>query len=1224
MQPPNEARRLDALRRYRALDTLPDQALDDLTALAAQICEAPISTITLMDEGRQWVKSKFGVTDCKASRDNSFCAHAILQAESLIIPDATQDERFVDNPLVTGDLHIRFYAGVPLITPDGEAIGTLCVFDRVPRQLTSAQIKALQVLSRQVMAQLELRRQSRILTENEDSLFNVLRSCPVGVTVHSASNGAFVEANAAFSAIFGYSREEVLGRTVDDLRIVDPKELKLLRSLSKTRAPLEYSEVPVKTRTGELRHVLLGVAHVELRGEPHAIITFVDITSRKKAESESLLLNQRVSLATEAAAIGIWDWNIATDQWYATDQYSTMLGYDPSVDSTDRDFWFQRIHPDDLDPVREKIRAVLAGQAAHYEYEARIRHADGEYRWIHVVGRVLASDANGKPTRLLGVRMDITDRHHIEQGRRSLEARYRTLFEYAPDGILIADPDSTYVDANTSICAMLGYTRDELIGRHASDIVIETEIPNIVSALNVIHARQEYQREWQLRRKDGSTFAAEVMATMMPDGNLMGVIRDVTERKRAESRIGHLNRVYAVLSDTNESIVREKNPQAMFEGACRVAVEKGQFRLAWIGLVDATSDRIRITAHAGASDDTLRTLDSLLDDERSGGGCAFTAQAFRTGEHGVCNNIAGDARTVTWRAAALERDYRAMASLPLKTGGRVVGTFNLYSSEPGFFDADELRLLDALALDISFALDVNESEQERLRAEFALRESDERFRQLAENIKEVFWITDVAKSKFMYISPAYETIWGRTVESLYAAPNSWLEGVHPDDRARIQLASETKQAPGTFNETYRIVRPDGSLRWIHDRAFPVHGDHGEIRRIVGTAEDITERLHLEEQFRQSHKMEAIGQLAGGVAHDFNNILAAIMMQADLATVTNPPEETRELLHDIKAATERAASLTRQLLAFSRRQVLQPCQLDLNDIVTSLTKMLQRILGEDVRLQLNLASHPLLTRADAGMLDQILLNLIVNSRDAMPEGGQLTIETTDRILTAEDAATIPDASAGHYICLRVTDTGSGIAPQQLPRIFEPFYTTKETGKGTGLGLATVFGIVKQHGGSVTVDSALGKGTTFQVFLRADDAVALPSAADPSTAPKGGTETILLVEDEAAVRRVTRIVLERHGYQVLEAANGVEALTLWEQHHDAIRLLFTDMVMPEGISGRELAGLLRERDPKLRVIFTSGYSADIAGRELSLREGQNFISKPSNTHELLATVRRSLDA
>ena len=1353
LRPINETRRVETLRAYRVLDTPAEPAFDDLAALAAHICEAPISTITFIDDERQWFKSNVGLAGTQDRRDISFCAHAIVEPGLFIVPDAALDPRFADNPLVTGDPKIRFYAGAPLTAPNGDVLGTLCVIDRVPRQLTPAQEEALRVLGRQVMAHLELHRQARILAESEDQLFAVLRSCPVGITVHRGKDGTFVEANAAFSALFGYSREEAIGHTVDELNIVEADALERLRSQAKTRAPLDYSEAAVKTRTGELRYVLLGVARIVLRGEPHSIISFVDITerkqaeesvrannerfqivsratndavwdwnlttdalwwndayellfgyppeetdptitswtafihpedldrvvqgvhevidhggtswsdeyrfrrqdgsyadiydrghimrdaqgapvrmigamqdisARKQAEAESRLLTERITLATEAAAIGIWDWDLPTDRWYATDQYSTMLGYNPATDLADRDFWLQRIHPDDVASVRETIQKVLSGDASHYEYEARIQHADGGYRWINVVGRVLAWDANGKPSRLLGVRMDISDRKHAEDRRGALEARYRALFEYAPDGIVIADPESTYLDANASMCKMLGYTRAEFIGLHASDIVVESEFSHIAQALEVIRSSADYEREWQFRRKDGSIFAAEVMATRMPDGNLMGVIRDITDRRRAESRIEHLNRVYAVLSDTNQTIVREKNPQAMLEGACRIAVEKGRFRMAWIGLIDASNGQLQISAHAGANGRTLEILNALLCGDEPGGGCAFTSMALATGEHGVCNDIAGDARSATWRNAALEREYLAMASLPLKSGNRVIGTFNLYSSEPGFFDADEMRLLDELALDISFALDVNEGEQERLRAEMALRESDERFRQLAENIREVFWITDVAKSQLIYISPAYETIWGRSSKVLYESPRNWLEGVHPDDRERIQFASDTKQAGGTFDETYRIVRPDGTERWVHDRAFPVRDEDGTVRRVVGTAEDITERLHLEEQFRQSHKMEAIGQLAGGVAHDFNNILAAIMMQADLATVTNPPAETHELLNDIKAATERAASLTRQLLAFSRRQVLQSRQLDLNDIVTSLTKMVQRILGEDVRLQLNLASHPLFTHADAGMLDQVLLNLIVNSRDAMPGGGQLTIETKDRILTAEEAATIPDATAGHYVCLRVTDTGSGISPELVPRIFEPFYTTKEPGKGTGLGLATVFGIVKQHGACLTVESTLGAGTTFEVYFRADNAGEIASAAGGPPAPKGGTETILLVEDEAAVRRVTRIVLERRGYKVLEAANGIEALKLWEQHHATIRLLFTDMVMPEGMSGRELAGILRERDPKLRVIFTSGYSADIAGRELSLREGQNFISKPSTTQQLLETVRRSLDA
>jgi CheY-like chemotaxis protein len=378
--------------------------------------------------------------------------------------------------------------------------------------------------------------------------------------------------------------------------------------------------------------------------------------------------------------------------------------------------------------------------------------------------------------------------------------------------------------------------------------------------------------------------------------------------------------------------------------------------------------------------------------------------------------------------------------------------------------------------------------------------------------------------------------------------------------------------------------------------------------------------------RQSHKMEAIGQLAGGVAHDFNNILAAMMMQVHLASsAKDVPKEVQNLLDGLQAAAERAASLTQRLLAFSRQQVLQPRQIDLNETVTSLTKMLERILGEAVHLQLTIHPHPLTTWVDAGMLDQVLMNLLVNARDAMPGGGLLSIETAEKIFTDEEARFIPDVTPGRHVCLRVTDTGCGIRSEILPRIFEPFFTTKEPGKGTGLGLATVFGIVKQHGGVIQVESEVGLGTTFQIFLRATEPEKVAATkVSKQLKWRGGEETILLVEDEPEVRMVTSVVLERHGYQVLEAGDGVEALRIWERHAGSIDLLLTDIVMPEGISGQELAGRLREGRPKLPVIFTSGYSPEIAGKELTLKPGQNFIPKPSRPQELLETVRRCLDS
>ena len=457
-----------------------------------------------------------------------------------------------------------------------------------------------------------------------------------------------------------------------------------------------------------------------------------------------------------------------------------------------------------------------------------------------------------------------------------------------------------------------------------------------------------------------------------------------------------------------------------------------------------------------------------------------------------------------------------------------------------------------------------------------------------------------------------------------------------DDAAQIQFVTRQTKNPRQFVHeiAYLYSHPDEISRdvielmdgTVLDRSSsPVRDKAGKHYGRIWAFRDITKQRRLEEQFRQSQKLEAIGQLAGGVAHDFNNILTTMIMQAELAAmVENTPKEVQDGLREIRVAAEHAANLTRQLLAFSRRQVMQPRPLDLNEIVTSLTKMLQRILGEDVRLQLNLHPRALLTRADAGMLDQVLLNLVVNARDAMPGGGRLFIETGETTFTEEEANAIPDTSPGRHVCLRVTDTGTGIAPENLSRIFEPFFTTKEPGKGTGLGLATVFGIVKQHRGSLTVESEVGKGTTFRIFLPASGVAGrLPDEAAMKPKPRGGTETILLVEDDAAVRMLTRAVLERQGYQVLEAAHGVEALKIWEQHQGIIQLLFTDIVMPRGISGRELAIRLQARNPKLRVIFTSGYSADIAGRELSLQEGQNFIQKPASPQQLLETVRRCLD-
>jgi two-component system cell cycle sensor histidine kinase/response regulator CckA len=513
----------------------------------------------------------------------------------------------------------------------------------------------------------------------------------------------------------------------------------------------------------------------------------------------------------------------------------------------------------------------------------------------------------------------------------------------------------------------------------------------------------------------------------------------------------------------------------------------------------------------------------------------------------------------------------------------------------------------------------------RKRAEDALRASEERFRQIAESISEVFWLTTPDKRELAYVSPGYETIWGRAREALYASPQSWMEAIAAEDRERVARAA-VEQAAGTYDEEYRIVRPDGTIRWVRDRAFPVRDADGQVVRVAGVAEDVTEKRQLEAQLRQAQKMEAIGQLAGGVAHDFNNLLTVINGCSELLLdAIGDRADLRELLEEIRKAGERSASLTRQLLAFSRHQVLAPAILDVNEVIHHVEKMLRRLIGEDIDL-ITVPQRPLGSiKADRGQLEQVLLNLSVNARDAMPHGGKLTIATREVDLTEEFASSRPGVAPGRHIALAVTDTGVGMSEEVRRRLFEPFFTTKESGKGTGLGLAVVHGFVKQSGGCVEVTSEPGVGTCFTIYLPRMDARGGPvtGLAEVRDGHAGGTETILLIEDDDAVRALTKRVLQRYGYNVLDASRGADGLHLAATHTGPIHLLITDVVMP-GIPGRMVAEQIGESHPETKVLFFSGYTNDDVVRTGVLHDAVHFIQKPFAPAALARRVREILSS
>ncbi len=425
-------------------------------------------------------------------------------------------------------------------------------------------------------------------------------------------------------------------------------------------------------------------------------------------------------------------------------------------------------------------------------------------------------------------------------------------------------------------------------------------------------------------------------------------------------------------------------------------------------------------------------------------------------------------------------------------------------------------------------------------------------------------------------------------------------------------------------KTCTLNRPDGSARQVVLSTEPL--SLGSMPCLLVLIEDITEQLKIEAQLRQSQKMEEIGRMAAGIAHEFNNLLTVIQGDVGLLQSANPSQVDRAaLLEQILQASQRAATFTRQLLAFSRKQVLQPRVLNLSELVTRTKKMLSRLIGEKFEVKVVCESETVSLRADEGGLEQVLMNLVLNARDAMPEGGTIEISSRAVTMTEADVLRNPDARPGRFACMRVRDNGHGMSPQIMSRIFDPFFTTKDVGKGTGLGLSTIHGIVKQHEGWVEVTSEVGKGSTFDVFLPASDnsPAAVKPAAHTANPAEGKGEVILVVEDEVAVCELACMALRKRGYQVLHAPNGPAAIDVWHKNPNPVDLLLTDMVMPNGMSGGELAKELIKRNPKLKIIYTSGYSPEILRQDSILAQGINFLPKPYDLPALLKAVRLCLD-
>jgi PAS domain S-box-containing protein len=508
-------------------------------------------------------------------------------------------------------------------------------------------------------------------------------------------------------------------------------------------------------------------------------------------------------------------------------------------------------------------------------------------------------------------------------------------------------------------------------------------------------------------------------------------------------------------------------------------------------------------------------------------------------------------------------------------------------------------------------------------AELALRSSETLFRSVWENSVDGMRLTD-ERGVIVAANESFCRLAGLTLDQLDGELFSVIYAADTNTEKMLQDYREHFSAGLLENQIEHEHHLHDGRRVIFEITDSYVKTGGQPRLLLSLFRDVTRHKRLEEQLRQSQKMEAIGQLAGGVAHDFNNILTIILGHATLLTLSPLDARAKASANQIKQASERAAGLTRQLLAFGRKQIVNPRQLDLNRVLEGMNEMLGRLLGEDIALKLSFSDQPAVLQADSSMIEQVLMNLSVNSRDAMPKGGTLSICVSLCDVEPGQSRQFADARPGRYVCLTHSDTGMGIPPENITRIFEPFFTTKELGKGTGLGLATVYGIVKQHKGWIEVESELGNGTTFRIFLPAStSSISAPDSTILPARAADGTETILVVEDERDLREIITRTLIRHGYRVFQAVDGNDALKIWDEYKNDIELVFTDVIMPGGLNGRELAERLVQQKPSLKVIYSTGYSADALGKDFRLDLNLNYLPKPYLPDDLARIVRRRLD-
>ena len=774
------------------------------------------------------------------------------------------------------------------------------------------------------------------------------------------------------------------------------------------------------------------------------------------------------------------------------------------------------------------------------------------------------------------------------------------LVECAPEAATVLE-NQVVTRVNAEFTRLFGFKPEEAIGRRLESLIVPPDRSSETSWIaENLRKGQKVTLETKRQRKDGTQVDVFVAAAPVVIGkqrvasHLM--YRDITEQKRAEAVSSALYRIAEKTSSAEDL-------QQFYAAIHAIVGELMYARNFYIAVYDPLTQLLSFPYFVDAEDPTPAP-------KKLGRG--LTEYVLRSGEPLLCSPDVFDDLVRRGEVELIGAPSVDWLGVPLKTASQTFGVLVLqsYSDNVRFRDNDR-EILTFVSRQLSTAIDHKRNEE-------ALRRSEARYRSLVQSAVYGIYRSSL-DGRFLDVNPALVSMlgYGSNEDVLSLDPKRDIF-VDPSEQAR--LIREFQSGVRLDNVEVQWKRKDASPITVRlsGRVVSASGEPGDVLEII--AEDITERRVLEDQFRQAQKMEAVGRLAGGVAHDFNNLLMVINGYTEvLLEQTEATQPFRQKIEAIQQAADRATTLTRQLLAFSRKQFLELKLVDVNAIVSDMERLLRPLIGENIELIAKLAMDLGRTRADAGQIEQVIMNLVVNSKDAMPSGGKIIIQTANVSLDDDLRREYSYIQPGPYVMLSISDTGVGMDKETQSRIFEPFFTTKEKGKGTGLGLSTAYGIIKQSGGYVFVQSELGRGTTFRIYLPQVDEAAEPlSHVRASQASSGGSETVLLVEDEESVRQLVRDTLEAKGYKVLEAEQGHTALQIADAHQGSIDVLITDVVMP-GMSGRELAQRLSASHPRTKVLFVSGYTEDAIVHQGVLDPGTAFLQKPFTLQALSRKVR-----